>query len=255
MLQLCCSNGLRIMNTFIQHREGLKYTWYRPSMDEKSLIDFCIVSSDLYSDLLDVRVKRGAELSTDHYLVVCFLRISKPWPNRKSNRSSVTHRIKWEALEDKEVRKQFASSISSKFRQLPDVYEDIEMEWLLFRSAIILSAAGSCGRKQLRVAGYSEKRTAWWKQEVKESIRAKKDTFRALLQDRSSSDLQSWYTEARKAATLAVQKFKDKSWEEFGHCLFLTIFQQTKYFSRPSAIYVAKKQVSHTPLRILLVTF
>ena len=121
LLPLCCSNGLRIMNTFFQHREVHKYTWYPPSMDQKSLIDFCIVSSDLLSDVLDVRVKRGAELSTDHHLVVYFLQLSKPWPNRKSNRSSVTYRINWEALEDKEVRKQFASSISSKFRQLPDV--------------------------------------------------------------------------------------------------------------------------------------
>ena len=98
LLQLCFSNGLRIMNTFSQHREVHKYTWYRPNMDQKSLIDFCIVSSDLFSDVLDVRVKRGAELSTDHHLVVCSLRLSKPWPNKRSNRSSVTYRIKWEAL-------------------------------------------------------------------------------------------------------------------------------------------------------------
>ena len=141
LLQLCCSNGLRIMNTFFQHREVHKYTWYRPSMDKKSLIDFCIVSLDLFSDVLDVRVKRGAELSTDHHLVVSSLRLSKPWLNKRSNRSSVTYRIKWEALENKEVRQQLASSISSKFRQLPDVSEDIEKEWLLFRSAIISSAA------------------------------------------------------------------------------------------------------------------
>ena len=74
-------------------------------------------------------------------------------------------------------RKQFASSISSKFRQLSDVSEDIEKEWLLFRSAIISSAAENCGRKRLRVAGDSEKRTPWWNQEVKEAIRAKKDAF------------------------------------------------------------------------------
>ena len=65
LLQLCCSNGLRIMNTFFQLREVHKYTWYRPSMDQKSLMDFCIVLSDLFSDVLDVRVKRGTELSTD----------------------------------------------------------------------------------------------------------------------------------------------------------------------------------------------
>ena len=118
-------------------------------MDQKSLIDFCIVSSDLFSDVLDVRAKRGAELSTDHHLVVCSLRLSKPWPNKR------------EALEYKEVRKQFASSMSSKFRQLPDVSEDIEKEWLVFRSAIISSAAESCGRKRLRVAGDCEKKTSW----------------------------------------------------------------------------------------------
>ena len=129
------------MNTFFQPREVHKYTWYRLSMDQKSLMDFCIVSSDLFSDVLDVRVKQGAELTTDHHLVVCSLRLSKPWPNRKSNRSFVTYRIKWEVLEDKEVRKQFASSISFKFRQLPNVSEDIGKESLLFRSAIIASAA------------------------------------------------------------------------------------------------------------------
>ena len=45
------------------------------------------------------------------------------------------------------------------------------------------SAAESCGRNLLRVADDSEKRTPWWNQEVKEAIRAKKDAFKALLQD------------------------------------------------------------------------
>ena len=42
-------------------------------MDQKSLIDFCSDSSDLICDVLDGRKNRGAELSTYHYLVVCFL--------------------------------------------------------------------------------------------------------------------------------------------------------------------------------------
>ena len=70
LLQLSRSNGLRIMNTFFQHRKVQKYTWYRPSMDQKSFKGFCIVSLDLFFDVLDVRVKRGAELSTDHHPVV-----------------------------------------------------------------------------------------------------------------------------------------------------------------------------------------
>ena len=78
------------MNTFFQHREVHKYIWYRPSIDEQSLIDFYIVLSDLFSDVLDVRLKQGVELSTDHHLVVCSLQLLKPRPNKKFNRSSVT---------------------------------------------------------------------------------------------------------------------------------------------------------------------
>jgi len=115
---ICCSccygNGLRIMNTFFQHRDVHKYTWYRPSMKQKSMIDFCIVSANLFSDVLDVQVGRGAELSTKHHLVVFSLRISKPGPSRKSRR------IKWEALEDKEVRKKLESSRTATFRKLPE---------------------------------------------------------------------------------------------------------------------------------------
>ena len=128
LLQLCCSKGLYIINAFFPAQRGSQvynHTWYRPSMDQNTLIDFSIVSSNLFSDVLNVRVKKGAELSTDHQLVVCSWRLSKSWPNRKSNRSSVTDPIKWEALENKEVRKQFVSNMSFKSRQLPHAYEDI----------------------------------------------------------------------------------------------------------------------------------
>ena len=69
LLQLCCSNGLRIKNTVLRRRKVHKYTWYWPNMDQKFFVDFCIVSSDMFSEVLDVRVKRSAELLTDHHLV------------------------------------------------------------------------------------------------------------------------------------------------------------------------------------------
>ena len=53
LLQLCCSSGFCIMNTFSQHRDVYKYIRYRLSMARKSLI-VCIVSSDLFSEALNV---------------------------------------------------------------------------------------------------------------------------------------------------------------------------------------------------------
>jgi len=54
LLQLCCSNGLRIMNTFFStQRRSQVYrgNCYRPCMEQKSMIDFCNVSADLFSDV------------------------------------------------------------------------------------------------------------------------------------------------------------------------------------------------------------
>ena len=54
LLQFCATNGLCIMNTFFQHKRIRKYTWYRDSLGQRSLIDFCIVSADLFSTVSDV---------------------------------------------------------------------------------------------------------------------------------------------------------------------------------------------------------
>ena len=84
LLQFCATNELCIMSTFFQHKRIHKYTWYRDALEQRSLIDFCIVSADLFSTVSDVRVKRGAELSTDHHLVVCTLKVLKHLRKQKT---------------------------------------------------------------------------------------------------------------------------------------------------------------------------
>ena len=61
------------MNTFFQYKDAHKYMWYTPREAQKPLIDFCIISSDLFSEGLDATIKRRDESSTDHQLVVCSL--------------------------------------------------------------------------------------------------------------------------------------------------------------------------------------
>ena len=60
-----------------------------------------------------------------------------------------------------------------------DYTESVQTEWDLFKSAVIISAAASCACKLVGGQMGSDKRTAWWKQQVKEAIRANKTAFRA----------------------------------------------------------------------------
>ena len=65
----------------------------------------------------------------------------------------------------------------------------------------------------------SKKRTAWWNQEVKEVIHAKKTAFRAWLTNKLFEQLQLWYSAARKIAATIVKHSKEKSLKEFGQKL------------------------------------
>ena len=132
LLQFCVTNGLCIMNAFFWNKEIYNYTWYKNSVGLRSIIDFRIVSADLLSSVVDVRVKRGAELSTNHHLVVCILRDLNCPRTRKRFRAQRAYRIKWELLADKKVRHTFASKVAFLFRELPDFTEDVGTEWNLF---------------------------------------------------------------------------------------------------------------------------
>ena len=88
-------------------------------MGQRSIIDLCIVLADFFSSAVDVRVKSGAELSTDHHLVVCILKGLNHAKTRKRFRARRADRIKWELLADKKAGHTIAIKLASIFRELP----------------------------------------------------------------------------------------------------------------------------------------
>ena len=108
-------------------------------MEQRSIIDFSIVSTDLFSSV--VEVKKGTELSTDYQLLVCMLKDLNYLRTRKEFRAGRAHRVKWELFVKKKMRDTFASKVASLFKEFPDFVEDIETAWDLFKSAMITPAA------------------------------------------------------------------------------------------------------------------
>ncbi|KAL0169720.1 hypothetical protein M9458_034316, partial [Cirrhinus mrigala] len=181
LLDFCASHGLSITNTMFEHKGVHQYTWYQDTLGRRSMIDFVVVSSDLRPYVLDTRVKRGAELSTDHHLVVSWIR----WRGRKLDRlgrPKRTVRVCWESLAEPPVREVFNSHLRQSFNQIPREDGDIESEWTMFSASIVNAAVRSCG---CRVSGASRggnPRTRWWTSEVRDAVRLKKESYRAWLQ-------------------------------------------------------------------------
>lgn len=145
LLDFCASHSLSITNTMFKHKGVHQCTWHQDTLGQRLMIDFVVVSSDLRPYVLDTRVKRGAELSTDHHLVVSWIR----WRGRKLDRFSGPKRIVrvcWERLAESPVREIFNSHIQS-FDQIPREPGDIKLEWAIFSTSIVNAATQSCGRK------------------------------------------------------------------------------------------------------------
>ncbi len=144
------------------------------------MIDFVVVSSDLRPYVLDTRVRRGAELSTDNHLVVSWIR----WWGRKLDRlgrPKCTVRVYWERLAESPIREIFNCHLRQSFDRIPRESGDIESEWTMFSTSIVDAAALSCGHKVSGACHGSNPWIRWWTPEVRDAVKLKKESYQAWL--------------------------------------------------------------------------
>ncbi|TWW52971.1 hypothetical protein D4764_0013940, partial [Takifugu flavidus] len=180
LLDFCARLRLSITNTLFRHKGVHMCTWHQDALGRRSMIDFVVVSSDLRPHVLDTRVKRGAELSTDHHLVVSWLRWWGRMPDRPGRPKHVV-RVCWERLAESPVRRSFNSCLRESFDHVPGEAGDIESEWTMFRASIVEAADRCCGRKVVGACRGGNARTRWWTPAVRNAVKLKKESYRALL--------------------------------------------------------------------------
>uniref|UniRef100_A0A3B3BLN8 Reverse transcriptase domain-containing protein n=2 Tax=Oryzias melastigma TaxID=30732 RepID=A0A3B3BLN8_ORYME len=217
LLDFCARHSLSITNTMFEHKGVHQYTWHQDTLGRRSMIDFVVVSGDLRPCVLDTRVKRGAELSTDHYLVVSWIRWRGRRPERLG-RPKRTVRVCWERLAEPSVREVFNSHIRENFKQVPREVGDIESEWTMFSTSIVSAAFRSCGRKVSGACRGGNPRTRWWTPQVRDAVKLKKESYQAWLAC-GTPEAADRYRQFKRAAARAVLEAKTRSWEEFGEAM------------------------------------
>ncbi|KAK3565106.1 hypothetical protein QTP86_033155, partial [Hemibagrus guttatus] len=216
LLDFCASHSLSITNTMFKHKGVHQYTWYQDTLGWRSMIDLVIVSSDLRPHVLDTRVKRGAELSTDH-LVVSWIRLRRGMPDRLGRPKRIV-RVCWERLADPSVRAVFNSHLRESFNQIPREVGDIESEWTMFSTSIVDAAIRSCGRKVSGAGRGGNPRTQWWTLEVRDAVKLKKESYQAWLA-RGTLEAAEAYRQAKRTTAVVVSEAKTRVWEEFGEAM------------------------------------
>ena len=87
LTDFCAVNELVIGGKLFPHKECHKVTWVSPDRKTQNQIDHIAISHRWKSSLQDVRVKRGADVGSDHHLVVEKIKIRR----RKSTRLNSSH--------------------------------------------------------------------------------------------------------------------------------------------------------------------
>ena len=139
LLDFCASHRWAITNTMFKHKGVHKCTWYQSTLDQRSMIDFVVVSSELRSYILDTQVKREVELSTDQHLVVSWIRWRGRLPDRHGKPKRLV-RVNWERLAEAPVREVFNSHLQRNFSCVPGEGENMEPDWTMFKTSVVEAA-------------------------------------------------------------------------------------------------------------------
>ena len=99
-----------------------KATWVSPDNMTTNQIGHICIASKFRRSLLDVRVKRGADVAYDHYLLVgkCRLKLK----NHHTSSPRTSHKYNIEMLKDEETKNRFKLTLSNKFQALASLQEN-----------------------------------------------------------------------------------------------------------------------------------
>ena len=134
----CGLNNLVIAGTIFQHRNIHKNTWLSPDRKTANQIDHITINKKWRGSMQNTKVYRGADVASDHYLVISTIRlklrrVTKPSPGRKL---AVDH------LKDEATKNAFCINLQNRFETLANTHRqeretgiDVEELWCTIRDA------------------------------------------------------------------------------------------------------------------------
>nr|KAG5690854.1 hypothetical protein BaRGS_031206 [Batillaria attramentaria] len=121
----CALNQLVIGGSIFPHKRIHKATWRSPDHVTENQIDHICISRKFRRSWRDVRVMRGADVSSDHHLLATALRLRL---KRHTNANSTWTRYNVGLLRNTDTQAAFRISLSNRFQPLQDLIEDSEMD-------------------------------------------------------------------------------------------------------------------------------
>ena len=168
------------------------------------------MGKEVRKQVIDVKAVRGAEIGSDHYLVLMKIKL-KAKRVKKNRQEEGRQQIKLNKLKEEKIRREYQAVIAEMYEEARGT--DIEVAWKELKDGIVGAAMMVCGCTRRRKG--EAKRTRWWNEEVKRVVRKKKVLYRRLL-DTGNEEARQLYKEARLEAKRMVRRAKNEEWVQLG---------------------------------------
>lgn len=158
LAEFCSQHKLVVTNTLFQHHLRRRYTWKAPGDIRRAQLDYILVRQRFRNQVKDSRSYPGADVDSDHNLVVMRCEL-------KFKRLKLKDRKQWDISRLKDGRIQ-SKYIKETDRVIEETKEclGVEQKWNEIKMGIELTAKDVIGKKKQEI------RKEWISQEVVEMI-------------------------------------------------------------------------------------
>lgn len=196
-VDFCSMNDLVIGGTLFPHTESHKVTWQTPDGSAENQIDHIAISRRWRGTLQDCRIKRSADVGSDHHLLLATCRIRLAACRKKKQ---ITTRYNVERLKNPELKQEFILTLANRFDALRYNLEDeeeeddeIETGWSTIKEAY----TSTCEE----VLGKIKGKKVWMSQETWEKVEERR---------KRKADVDNSKTRNQKANAMKVYNKADR---------------------------------------------
>ena len=121
----CAANNIVIGGSVFPHKRLHKATWVSPDQVTENQIDHIGINKMFCQrSLQDVRVKRGADVASDHHLVTARLKLKLRRNEVDQERRKVRYNVDY--LKDQKTAQEYKVALSNRFKVLQELYDEDE---------------------------------------------------------------------------------------------------------------------------------
>jgi hypothetical protein len=114
LVDFATSRQMEIKSTYFMHKRIHLQTWHSPDGHTFNQIDDCLIDARHFSDVIDVMVRRGAKIDSDHTLVIIILKTRIFRANNTKHQQ--LRRFAVDRLKDRDVASQYYDELESEFQ-------------------------------------------------------------------------------------------------------------------------------------------